>query len=192
MVQIKKHMKILSLILILFAFLIFTGSASAALDCSPTGKNKDSIECKFGTISPPPVLKDFLKTDPTGAGAISDFLSRLVVLIFSIAAIVLIFMIIWGAFEWLTSGGDKEKLAAAQKRIINAFIGIILFAVAFAIIAVLGQFTRFRFFIGQNARFIRNEKGNITGIICTDGSRFEQGPTFSGRDPDEECKKRGH
>lgn len=153
---------------------------------------KSTVNSIFGKISPPPALADFLKTNPTGAGAISDFLSRLVILIFSIATIALIFMILWGAFEWLVSGGDKEKLSSAQKRIINAIIGIILFAIAFAIIRVLGTFTGFRLFIGQNAQFIRNEQGAITGIICTDGIRFEQGSTFAERDPDEACKKRGH
>lgn len=104
----------------------------------------------FGTITPPSPIANFIGSDKTGAGAISQFLSNLVNLIFSVAAIVLIFMILWGAFEWLTSGGDKEKLSSAQKRIINALIGILLFAVAFAIIAVIGQFTGFRFFVGQN------------------------------------------
>lgn len=140
-------MKILSFISILFVFLIFAGSISAALDCSPiTGKDKDSIECKFGTISPPPVIADFLKTDSTGTGALSQFLSNLVVLIFSLATIVLIFMIIWGAFDWLVSEGDKEKLSGAQKKIISAFVGFILLAIAFAILRIFGQFTGFTFF----------------------------------------------
>ncbi len=104
----------------------------------------------FGSISPPPALQKFIGDDPTGAGAISKFLSNGITLIYSIAAIVLLFMLLWGAFEWMTSGGDKEKLSSAQKRIMSAIIGIILFAVAFAVIAVLGQFTGFTFFAGQN------------------------------------------
>lgn len=96
----------------------------------------------FGQINPPAALTNF----GFGARGISNFLSNGVILIYSIATIVLIFMILWGAFEWLTSGGDKEKLSSAQKRIINAIIGIILFAVAFAVIRVLGVFTGFRFF----------------------------------------------
>ena len=104
------------------------------------------IKDTFGTISPPPAIKDFAGPDKSGAAGISNFLSNLVVLIYSAAAIVLIFMLLWGAFEWMTSGGDKEKLSSAQRRIINAIIGIILFAVAFAVIAVLGQFTGFEFF----------------------------------------------
>ncbi|MCL4365688.1 pilin [Patescibacteria group bacterium] len=118
----------------------------------PTYQCKESQFGKsFGKIQAPAPLAGFLQKDPTGAGAISNFLSNAIILIYSLAAIVLIFMLLWGAFEWLTSGGDKEKISSAQKRIINAIIGILLFAIAFAIIAVLGQFTGFKFFEGQNA-----------------------------------------
>lgn len=115
--------------------------------------NKRNYQClpvvsgAFGIIQAPPILASFLDKNPTGSGAISQFLSNGIKLIYSIAAIVLIFMILWGAFEWLVSGGDKEKLASAQKRIISAIIGIILFAVAFAIMGIIGMFTGFTFFI---------------------------------------------
>lgn len=109
----------------------------------------DTLQGIFGKIKPPDALKGLVAKDPTGAGGISQFLSNLIALIYSIAAIVLIFMLIWGAFDWITSEGDKEKLQAAQRKIINAFIGILLFAAAFAIIQVLGQFTGFTFFVGQ-------------------------------------------
>lgn len=104
------------------------------------------IQKAFGKIQVPGVVGGLVKNNPTGAGAISQFLTNFIILLYSIAAIVLIFMLVWAAFEWLTSGGDKEKLAAAQKRILHAIIGIILFAVAFAIIRILGVFTGFTFF----------------------------------------------
>lgn len=103
----------------------------------------------FGKISPPDALKPFLEKDPTGAGAIGDFLSRFISLIYVIAAVVLILMLLWGAFDWMTSEGDKEKLEAAKRKLLAAIIGIALFAVAFAVIQVLGQFTGFKFFEGQ-------------------------------------------
>lgn len=107
------------------------------------------IKDVFGSISPPPELQKFIGTDTTGASGISKFLSNGITLFYSIAGIVLLFMILWGAFDWMTSEGDKEKVASAQKKILNAIIGIILFAVAFATIQVLGTFTGFKFFAGQ-------------------------------------------
>lgn len=107
------------------------------------------IKDKFGTIKPPKELEPFVGKDPTGTGGIGIFLSKLITLIYIVAAIVLIFMLLWGAFDWITSGGEKEKVEAARNKIIHAIVGIILFAAAFAIIAVLGQFTGFTFFVGQ-------------------------------------------
>lgn len=42
-------------------------------------------------------------------------------------------MLIIGAFEWITSGGDKEAVGKARNRIINALIGLAVLAVAFAL-----------------------------------------------------------
>ncbi|MEK7616566.1 MAG: pilin [Patescibacteria group bacterium] len=138
-------MKILITITIFIYFFlsVFTPSVSA-LDC--TGADKDRVECKFGTISPPPALIPFTAPDPSGTAGISQFLTNLVRLIYVIAAIVFIFMILWGAFDWMTSEGDKEKIARARDKIINAVVGILLFAAAYAIIQILGQFTGFKFF----------------------------------------------
>lgn len=123
----------------------------------------------LGKIEPPPPLAGLLQKDSTGAGAISDFLSRAIVLIFSVASIVLIFMLLWGAFEWMISAGDKEKIAGAQRRIINAIIGIILFAVAFAVIQVLGIFTGFTFFKGQHSGSISD--GCCRGLYTFDKTK---------------------
>ena len=114
-----------------------------------TTKLLADIKDTFGTISPPPELIPFTSPDPTGAGGISKFFTNFIALFYSIAILVLILMLIWGAFDWLTSEGDKEKIAAARGKLINAVIGIMLFAIAFAVIQVLGQFNGFKFFVGQ-------------------------------------------
>lgn len=52
-------------------------------------------------------------------------------LAFMAASIFALFMIVYGGVQWLISGGDKEKIAAARKRIIFAVIGlcVVLFSV---------------------------------------------------------------
>lgn len=106
-------------------------------------QNVDQI---FGKITPPPALKPIIQRDPSGAGGLSLFLSNLVALIYSIAAIVFVLMILWGAFDWVSSGGDKEKIENARRKIFSALVGIALFAAAFAIIQVLAGFSGFTFF----------------------------------------------
>lgn len=142
------------------------------LFCQPTTANpsigsceENTIQSLFGQIKAPSPLARLLNQDSTGGGAISKFLSNFVTLIYIVAAIVLIFMFLWGAFEWMTSGGDKEKIASAQRRIINAFIGILLFAVAFAVISLVGQFTGFTFFSDKS----NTTTGGPKPIYCPPG-----------------------
>ncbi len=110
----------------------------------------DKIDETFGKINTPPVFKAFIEKDSSGGSAISHFFSNGVTLIYYLAFVVLIIMLVWGAFDWLTSEGDKEKIASARGKLINAVIGIILFAIAFAAIQILGNFTGFTFFKGQH------------------------------------------
>lgn len=60
-------------------------------------------------------------------------------IIFVIAAILVLVYLIWGAFQWITSGGDKEAVDKARKRITHAIIGLFILALAFLIITVVGQ-----------------------------------------------------
>jgi len=118
---------------------------SAPTLCQRPDTVQSDIEKVFGKIIPPVAIQNF----GFGALGISTFLSNLIALIYVVAIVVLIFMILWGAFDWITSEGEKEKIEAARGKIIHAIIGILLFAAAFAIIQVLGQFTGFTFFVGQ-------------------------------------------
>lgn len=140
---------------------------------SPPAAPPDSFSAVFGKITPPESIKKFLGSDQTGTSAISAFLSNLIALIYAIAAVVLVFMLVWGAFDWLISEGNKEKVQAAQQKIMNAVIGIILFAVAFAVITVIGQFTGFKFFAGQGTRVITNPNAALQ-IQCPDGVYVSQ------------------
>lgn len=45
---------------------------------------------------------------------------------------------LWGAIEWVTSGGDKGKLETARNRMINAFLGMIILGSSYILIAFVG------------------------------------------------------
>lgn len=57
------------------------------------------------------------------------------VLIFGTMAFVLYFLL--SAFEWLTAGGDKAKVESARNRITNAFTGIVLLALSWAVYLIV-------------------------------------------------------
>lgn len=66
-------------------------------------------------------------------------LQNVLVIIFVIAALTVLFMLVWGAFQWITSGGVKESVDAARKRITQALIGLFILALAFLITRVVGS-----------------------------------------------------
>ncbi len=70
---------------------------------------------------------------------VGTFLSNILTIIFVVAALAVLFMLVWGAFSWITSGGDKDAVGGARKRIINALIGLAVLALAFFITRVVGQ-----------------------------------------------------
>ncbi|OGE26818.1 hypothetical protein A3H85_01285 [Candidatus Daviesbacteria bacterium RIFCSPLOWO2_02_FULL_40_8] len=70
---------------------------------------------------------------------VGTLLSNALTIIFVIAALAVLFMLIIGAFQWITSGGDKEKVGKARDRITQALVGLAILALAFLITVVVGQ-----------------------------------------------------
>lgn len=69
-------------------------------------------------------------------GAIVTFFVSFLVIVAVLAALL---YIVIGAFQWITSGGDKTKVESARNHIIAAVIGLIIIALTFVIINVLMQ-----------------------------------------------------
>lgn len=78
-----------------------------------------------------------------GYSDIGAFITNFITLAFVVAIIVVLVMLIIGAYEWIVSGGDKEAVGKARNRIINALIGLAVLAVAFALARLGAQFLGF-------------------------------------------------
>ena len=79
----------------------------------------------------------------TAAGFFAKIISNLIGLLTIVAGIWFIFQFIIGAFGWLSAGGDKAAVQAAQSRLTNAFIGLIVVIAAYAIIWIVGKMLGF-------------------------------------------------
>lgn len=87
---------------------------------------------------------DIVITPPNkGYNDLGVFITNALNLIFILAILMVLVMLVWGAFEWITSGGDKESVGKARGKIINALIGMAVLAVAFALFRAAGQFLGF-------------------------------------------------
>lgn len=71
--------------------------------------------------------------------SIGLIISNLLTIILVVGLIAVLFMFALGAFEWITSGGDKDAVARARGRILNAIVGLIILALAFLLSNVIGS-----------------------------------------------------
>ena len=81
-----------------------------------------------------------IKPPDQGYRTLGQFIGNVVQLAFGIAIVVVLIYLVWGAFDWITSGGDKDAVGKARGKIINALIGIAVLAVAFALANTAAQF----------------------------------------------------
>lgn len=84
-----------------------------------------------------------IKKPDQGYGDLGLFIGNVLQLAFGIAIILVLIYLVWGAFDWITSGGDKDAVGKARSKIVNALIGIAVLAVAFALAKVAAQFLGF-------------------------------------------------
>lgn len=75
---------------------------------------------------------------PGGTG-LTNIISNVITILITITIVAVLFMLIYGAFQWIISGGDKEKVASARGRITHALIGLAILGLAFVIITVIGN-----------------------------------------------------
>lgn len=84
-----------------------------------------------------PAIDPILGDLPSATGGGSSF-ARLIAITIRFAyisgVIVFTLMLLVGAFEYITAGGDKDKTAGASKRITNALVGLFLLFAVFAIL----------------------------------------------------------
>lgn len=76
-----------------------------------------------------------------GAGICCDpstVLTNAIKIAVIIGALFALFMLITGAFDWITSEGEKENIDKARRKITNAFVGLAILALAIIIIRIVG------------------------------------------------------
>ncbi len=69
--------------------------------------------------------------------SLGEATSKIVTPIFSVAAAAVVIFFLFGAFKYLISGGNKEKIAGARDIIIHSIVGFIILMFAFLILQFL-------------------------------------------------------
>lgn len=69
----------------------------------------------------------------------TSILSKIIGLMTVIAGIWFFFILMIGAFGYLSAGGDSEKIKSATQRIGNGLTGLIVIVLAYAFISLIGS-----------------------------------------------------
>ena len=68
---------------------------------------------------------------------LGTIIGALVGFMVTIAVLAALIYIILGAFQWITSGGDKAKVESARNHIIAAVVGLVIIALSFVILNIV-------------------------------------------------------
>ncbi|MCX6730749.1 MAG: hypothetical protein NTZ55_02790 [Candidatus Roizmanbacteria bacterium] len=105
----------------------------------------------IGKINSP--VNDPLYTGDVNQG-LGSLISTGIQLFFFVAGLATLLYMLWGAFDWITSNGEKEKLQKAQNKIQSAAIGLILVVVVLVVFnVIMGTVLGGKFGIGNGFTF---------------------------------------
>lgn len=92
---------------------------------------------------------DLRATQPGGVATTTStgtLIASALQIVFIFAGLAVLIFIVWAAFDWITSGGDKEKVAGARRKITNAIIGLVLLALAYFIAVLVSDLVGIKIF----------------------------------------------
>lgn len=76
----------------------------------------------------------------SGVEFLNKLLPNMVGLALVIGTVIFFFILIFGAIQWITSGGDKARLEIAKSKITNALIGIVILLTVFVVLKIIEDF----------------------------------------------------
>src|SRR4030042_6286925 len=79
--------------------------------------------------------------DPAQISDIVGVIGNIIKLLAPMTAIAFFVMLLWGGFQFLTSGGDPKSVAAARTTLTIAIIGVILVIAAWLILLLIENIT---------------------------------------------------
>jgi hypothetical protein len=84
-------------------------------------------------------LQEILES-PNPIAFFQKFIPMLIGFGFVIGTIIFFFIMMVGAIQWISSGGDKASVEQARGKVLNAVVGIVILFATFALIKVIEIF----------------------------------------------------
>ncbi|MCF7820682.1 MAG: pilin [Candidatus Pacebacteria bacterium] len=95
------------------------------------------------TVNSNPDLKSAFQVDEINeAGGAENFIAtktgRVIGQVLSFLGVIFLILMIVGGIQWMTAGGNQEKVAKAKQLITSAIIGLVIVFSAYAVTAFIG------------------------------------------------------
>lgn len=81
-----------------------------------------------------------------GIDSIGEILRVGILFLFVASVLLSLTFIIWGGFDWITAGGNKESVGRARQKLLWAMFGLFVVFTAFAVINFVGKFFGISFY----------------------------------------------
>lgn len=128
--------KIITYFSLLSFSLFVTSSVFAQAPAAPAPMQPGNAQINLGNKQPAGLG---IKAISNPNATVGTIVSNAITILYIVGGLATIVYFLWGAFDWITAGGDKEKIGSARKKIIQSLVGLALLALSFFIIALVGQ-----------------------------------------------------
>ncbi|OGJ37488.1 MAG: hypothetical protein A2383_00490 [Candidatus Pacebacteria bacterium RIFOXYB1_FULL_39_46] len=100
----------------------------------------------LGGFTPP--TDAYSEGSDVGTGALTNlelFVSNIIGFLTALGALFFVVQFVIGAFQWISSEGDKGKLEKARNQMVHGALGMIIIIASYSIIGLLGSLLGFDF-----------------------------------------------
>jgi hypothetical protein len=133
------------IILFLFTLITFLSFPLRTVHADTLNNEKGGLGCSGG-LGP---VAEFLcnNLNPTNVPGskekvgvkLNQVIGNLIGFLTILAALFFIFQIIFAGYQWIGSGGDKNSTQAAQSKLTNSVLGLVIVTAAWMIVGIIGK-----------------------------------------------------
>ena len=125
---------IISLTIILLGILVLPSFSTAATNKCPASYSLK--QCQEWTLKQIGDKSGYgesqVNTDPQSS-TISNKIGQIIAVVLAFLGVVFLVLVVFSGIQWMTAGGNEEKVTQARTRLINASVGLAIVMAAYAI-----------------------------------------------------------
>ncbi|MFH2118381.1 MAG: hypothetical protein ABII10_01445 [Candidatus Paceibacterota bacterium] len=111
-----------------------------------SGEDSLREDIPLGGFTPPTTA--YTEGSDVGTGALDNlelFVSNIIGFLTALGSLFFVVQFVIGAFQWITSEGDKGKLEKARNQMLHGAMGMIIIIISYSLIGLLGSLLGFDF-----------------------------------------------